>query len=165
MLSNRRLLHHTMPLRSEGTTQVRSNRSALEEALSYHSALLDSLAAHQGQVWTPSPRLFTRGFVSPAHLSHTAWESASQTGALAHMQYATVLRLSRLYAQQDRYAEQTRSIAQILYSELYRGGPGAVVSNHRNLAAIIGTFRYRERQLLGVYDENLAALAPSRGAR
>ena len=32
----------------------------------------------------------------------TAWDTAAETWALAHMEYATVLELSKLYARQQR---------------------------------------------------------------
>lgn len=141
--------------------ELRTNRNAVREALRYHSTLVDTLAAHRDSAWTPSPRLFSRGFVAPAQLSQTAWSSASETGTLTHMDYRTVLELSRVYAQQERYEVQARAIGQILYNELYQGGTGSVVRNHRNLASIIGAFRYRERELLEVYARTLAPLSMS----
>ncbi|HEX2217662.1 MAG TPA: hypothetical protein VHG35_02585 [Gemmatimonadales bacterium] len=145
--------------------ELRANRASVAEALQYHSALMDSLAAYRDQNGVPSARLFSRGFISPAQVSGTAWESASETGALTHMDYAVVLRLSRVYAQQDRYAEQNRSFGEVLYSEIYRGGLTSVVENHRNLASIIGTFRYREGELLDLYDQTLSALPAPQRAR
>ena len=144
--------------RREILAELRANRDAVRESMRYHATVLDSLAAHRGDAgWTPPVRLFSRGFVSPAQFSHTAWSSASETGALTHMDYDAVLRYSRVYAQQDRYAEQTRAVSNLIYAELYRGGADGIASNHRNLAAIIHAFRFREAELLAVYDRTLSA--------
>jgi hypothetical protein len=82
------------------------------------------------------------------------------------MPYDEVLRLSRVYAQQARYADQARVVGDIIYTELYRGGRESVLQNRRNLTGIIETFWYREGQLLGTYDSVLTALgapAPATG--
>lgn len=135
--------------------ELRGNRELIAASLAYHSAVHDSLVAHRRDGRAPGIQLFPRGFVSPAQLSHTAWASAAETGALSHVDYETVLRLSRVYAQQERYAEQARGIGDVLYAELYRGGMDAVLANHRNLAGLISTFRYREDALLRQYADAL----------
>lgn len=138
--------------RLEILNELRANGDAVAESLQYHSGLLEALRALPADSSPPPPQLFSRGFVSAAQISRTAWDSASETGALAHLAYDDVLLFSRAYAQQERYSEQTRSIGQVIYAELFRGGHESIVSNHRNLATIIGTFVYRERQLLQRYD-------------
>jgi hypothetical protein len=62
-----------------------------------------------------------------------------------------------VYAQQARYADQSRIVGEILFADLYEGGREAVLRNQRNLTGIIGTFWYRESQLIGTYDSVLAA--------
>ncbi len=143
--------------RREILAELQANQATVATSQRYHAALLDSLARYRSSDAAPLVGLFSRGFILPAQLSHTAWSSAAETGALAHMDYSTVLLFSRVYAQQDRYAEQSSSIGEIIYSALYHGGTEAIVQNHRNLAGIINTFRYREDQLLGLYAETLAA--------
>ena len=64
--------------------------------------------------------------------------------------------MSNLYAQQERYAEQGRSIGQLLYQEIYRGGTESIARNHRNLSGLIRTFVYRESQLIDFYDRTLS---------
>jgi hypothetical protein len=100
--------------------------------------------------------MFSRGFVSPAQLSSTAWQSAAATGVVEHMPYQTVLRLSQAYAHQARYEHQAQSIGQVIYGELYRTGVEGVTGNYRNLGNLIGSFLYRERQLTALYDSTLA---------
>lgn len=48
--------------------------------------------------------------VNLADLSSTAWRSAERTGALSHMDYAEVQRLSRVYDHQDIYVLQQRGL-------------------------------------------------------
>ena len=136
--------------------ELRSNRGAVAAAHAYHSALIDSLQVNGSPTWQPSPRLFSRGFVAPAQLSSTAWQSAAATGAVEHMPYEAVLKLSQAYANQARYEHQAMNIGEVLYAELFRNGVQGVTSNYRNLGNLIGAFLYRERQLMAVYDSTLA---------
>jgi hypothetical protein len=142
----------------EIVAELRMNRAAVDEAHRYHRALMDTLAAHRRAGTEPSAALFSRGFIAPAQVTRTAWESAAETGALSHVPYEQVLKLSAAYAQQDRYAEQARSVGQIIYAELLRGGFEGIAANHRNLGAIVAAFRYREEHLVRLYDETFAAL-------
>ena len=146
--------------------ELKSNRAAVQTSLEYHTERLQLLGRLSGSGGVPDGRDFPRGFVLPAQIFQTAWESAGETGALSHMEYSTVLELSRLYARQERYESQAQSVGPILYGELFRGGVAGVLENHANLAALIGTFSYREQQQLERYDEVLASLgetAPAAG--
>jgi hypothetical protein len=143
---------------SEIVQELRGNRATVQQSFTYHSSVLDTLRQHDERRGPPDIRVFSRGFVSPAQVNQTAWETAAQTGALSHIAYEDVLLLSRAYRQQQRYDEQAGSIGQIIYAELYRAGPNSIVRNYHNLAAIIGTFAYRERGLLALYDSTLTAV-------
>ena len=136
--------------------ELRDNRTAVAEAFAYHSRILDSLRIVRAPSWRPSPFLFSRGFVSPAQLSSTAWQSAAAAGVVEHMPYQTVLKLSRTYANQGRYEHQAQSIGEVIYGELYRTGTQGITGNYRNLSNLIASFLYRERQLLAVYDSTLS---------
>lgn len=138
--------------------ELRTNREAVASALDYHqglSATIRELAAGSG---TPRVDTFSRGFVAPAPVYATAWQSAAATGVLEDLDFGVVLDLSRLYAHQERYEVQARGVSSVIYGELYRGGTEAVVANYRNLASLIHSFAYRERELLGLYDRTLAEL-------
>lgn len=138
--------------------ELRTNREAVESALGYHQGLtvtIRELAAGSG---TPDASTFSRGFVAPAPVYATAWQSAAATGVLEDLDFGVVLDLSRLYAHQERYEVQARGVSSIIYGELYRGGTRAVVANYRNLASLIRSFAYRERELLDLYDRTLAEL-------
>jgi type II secretory pathway pseudopilin PulG len=135
--------------------ELQDNRAALVEASAYHLSLLDSLRVKRPASWRPSPAMFSRGFVSPAQLSSTAWQSAAAAGVVEHMPYQVVLRLSRAYASQGRYEHQAQSIGEVIYGELYRTGTQGITGNYRNLSNLIGSFLYRERQLIALYDSTL----------
>jgi hypothetical protein len=141
------------------TTEVRANRDAVRASLGYHSGLIGSLSRRPDSLGPPDASTFSRGFISPAQLSASAWGVAGETGVTRHISYPVVLRLSRAYALQSRYEEQARSFGQVLYGELYRSGPQAIAANYRHLTNIIGAFSYRERQLLAIYDSTLAQVA------
>ncbi len=138
--------------------ELKSNRAAVQVSLDYHSERLQLIGQLRREGARPSFRDFPRGFVSPAQTFQTAWDAAAETGALGHMEYSTVLDLSRLYARQRRYELQATGVGQVIYGELFRGGVEGVLENYANLAALIGTFSYREKELLERYDEMLASL-------
>lgn len=136
--------------------ELRANRIAVATSLEYHEGLLRAVSDATRGGAAPGIETFSRGFVMPASVYRTAWDSASATGALETVDFATLLQLSRVYAQQDRYEQQSGHIAPLIYGELYRGGRAAILANHRNLASLIGAMAYRERELLAVCDEALA---------
>ena len=132
------------------------------KAMEYHGELLEALSGEHEEGWKPGLRQFYGGFISPAQTSRTAWETASETGAFPKTDFNIVKDLSNVYAQQDRYEDQARKVGEIIYGELFKGGAQGIVDNWRNLASIIGTFGYREKQMLTHYDEAIASLE-SRG--
>lgn len=147
--------------------ELQTNRAAVLESVQYHLHLTDTLttlarhAARAGAaevVSLPDGRLFGRGFLHPASLLHTAWDAAAATDAVRHMAYADVLRLARIYEEQVDYRRQSEQAGQLIYSHLFNQGFQGVLRNYANLNTIIGTFWYRECQLLRRYDAVLSEL-------
>lgn len=137
---------------TEIVRELAANRQAVATALDYHRGLVDRIAQAADTPAKLSLRDFSRGFIAPAQVHLTAWSSAAEIGALSNIPYQSVLVLSRVYAQQENYQEQARSVGQIIYAELYRGGTSAIVANSDNLVNVLQTFAYREQQLLQAYD-------------
>jgi hypothetical protein len=140
--------------------ELKTNRAAVQESLQYHLDSLKIIARLQRQSLAPQRSDFTKGFIFPARVFRTAWESASQTGALDTINYSRVLRLNKVYAQQDWYEEQVRIGGQILLTELFHGGARAVLENYVNLASLIRSFTIREEKLLQLYEETLSGMHP-----
>jgi hypothetical protein len=134
------------------TEELRTNRQAIVGARDYHEGRMTAIREAMTGGDALSPRNFPRGFVSPAQLFQTAWDAASETGALANLDFATVLALSRVYESQDRYEDQARMVGQLVYTRIFNEGMEAIVADAGNLASIISTFAYRERELLEHYD-------------
>lgn len=134
------------------------NREALASSVEYHEGLIGLLSEEHEAGWAPEPRQFPRGFVSPARTARTAWESASETGALAKTEFPVVVELSGVYAVLDRYEAQARSIGELIYAELFSGGTDAIMRKHENLKSMIVALNYRERELLARFDATLASL-------
>jgi hypothetical protein len=132
--------------------ELRANRDAVASSLEYHMLLLQTIEGARRSGVAPGIESFSRGFIAPASVYRTAWESASTTGAIAGVDFDTLLRLSRVYAQQARYEAQATSLGPLLYGEMYRGGMSAILANYTNLGALVGGLVYRERELLGMYD-------------
>ena len=140
--------------------EVAQNRRAVLEAVTYHLALSDSLRAFRPAAPgdAPSGALFSRGFVAPATVLSTAWQTATATDAISHMPYDTVLRVSRLYESQHSYTVQAEQVGSVIYGALFHDGYDAMRHRYPNLLSLVSTFWYRECQLLARYDETLALL-------
>jgi hypothetical protein len=141
--------------------ELRTNRDAVASSLAYHDGLLGAIVEASRSGAAPGIQTFSRGFISPASVYRTAWDSASATGALEAVDFALLLRLSRVYAQQARYEQQSANIGPLLYGELYRGGMAGVLANYRNLSSLIGAMAYRERELVAACEDALAELGPT----
>ncbi len=138
-------------------SEFAANRAAVHASVTYHLALTDSLTAMfarptRGATPQDRARVFSRGFVSPASLLSTAWEVANGTASVNHMDYEEVVAFATMYQHQDEYSKQAQHVSQLLYQALFRDGLDGVTGNAENLMSIIGTFWFRECQLLRQYD-------------
>jgi type II secretory pathway pseudopilin PulG len=138
--------------------ELNANRALVASAYDYHRNILQEIRNSEDNAPPPGFELFSRGFVAPARTSRTAWASASETGALAKTDYATVMELSKAYALQGYYETQARSVSEIIYAEIFKNGIQSVLSNYANLANTISTLLYRENELMEAYDSTIAAL-------
>jgi hypothetical protein len=141
---------------TEIVRELEANRQAVANSLEYHRGLVSRIIQVADNPAQLSIRDFSRGFIFPAQVHNTAWSSAAEIGALSNMSYDSVLVLSRVYAQQESYQEQAKSVGQIIYTELYRGGTSAIIANSDNLITVLQTFAYREQQLLQTYNTLLS---------
>jgi len=107
----------------------------------------------------PDSRLFSKGYIAPATLLYTAWEAANATDAVAYMDYADVLVLSRIYERQRNYEYQARQGGRLIYSKLFNEGHEGMLRNYANLSTMIAAFWYRECELLEHYREVLTQLS------
>jgi hypothetical protein len=137
--------------------ELRVNRELLDSSRAYHQRLVRAISSA-----TPANPVtiatFGGGFLKAAQVSTTAWEVASETGALSHIPYDEVLAISQAVALERRYEAMSVSTGQLLYAELYRTGAMGVAANHRNLASIISAFSFREGNLIERIDSTLKAI-------
>jgi hypothetical protein len=149
--------------------ELQSNRALVLGAVQYHLRMTDTLAAIRRQAArgdgaaSPSPdaRIFSQGFVRPATLLSTAWETATTTDVVRHMAHDDVLALARIYEQQRRYAAQTDRIGGLIYGEIFARGTEGVLRNYANLGSIIAALAFRECELLDGYETALAQIGDS----
>ena len=137
--------------------ELAANRAAAAASAAYHQEKLALIGERQAAGAALGVRDFPRGFISPATLSTAAWTSASETGALAHLDYREIVRLSRLYDMQTVYQNQTLTAGGIIYQRMFDDGLSSIPANGEGLAGFIATFLYREQALVEAYD---AALKP-----
>lgn len=135
--------------------EIRINREAVQSSFDYHNQLINKIREIHSSGKKTTERIFTRGFISPAPVFKTAFETAIVTNAFDYLDYSDVLNISKLYAHQERYEEQAKSVSSLIYSELFSTGTEVLMHKYENLGSIISTFLYRERQLLELYDNNM----------
>lgn len=140
--------------------EILANRGAVLEAVTYHIQLSDTLTnlARQGIHALSNNHLFTRGYIAPPELYHTAWDAAHATGTIAYMDYEAILTLAKVYEAQRTYREQVQQSGQLIYQKLFEEGHRGILDHIPNLNTLISTFWYQECKLLGRYDETLTTL-------
>ncbi len=135
--------------------ELAANRELAAASAAYHAEKLALIAERDAAGAALTLSDFPRGFISPATLSTAAWTSASETGALAHLDYAEIVELSRLYDMQTVYLNQTVTAGDIIYERMFDDGLAAIPANAEGLSGFIATFRYREEALVAAYDAAL----------
>jgi hypothetical protein len=140
------------------------NRAAVAQSLAYHLELtqrlsqLQTSSGGQANATTPDRDVFQKGFLHPASMISTAWDSAKATDVVSHMPYDQVLTLAHIYDQQRSYADQSHEVEQLIFAKLFNEGFEAMLRNHANLLTVISTFWFRECQLLREYDQSFEKL-------
>ncbi|MFL6550901.1 MAG: hypothetical protein ACJ8OJ_19580 [Povalibacter sp.] len=145
--------------------ELNANRASVVQSLTYHLELTRYLRRFEEQAQKspasavmPDGTVFKKGFLHPASLTSTAWDSAKTTDAVSHMQYERVLTLAHTYDEQRAYADQSHEVEQLIFAKLFNEGFEATLRNHANLLTVISTFWFRECQLAGEYDRVLSQL-------
>ena len=146
--------------------ELEANRQAVDKSLTYHAQLYDTLntyarPASQNDGAAPTMGVFAGGFINPATTFSTAWEAANVTDAVGYMAYDDVLSLSRVYERQREYYDQQKLVGQNIYTTLFNEGRAGMLRNFENLQSILGTFMYRECDLLERYDAVLPDCRPT----
>ena len=156
---------HAAAAREGILAEIEENKKAVEAAFSYHAELLKTLnqfaqdkAAGKTEREYPERSVFYRGFAQPARVVTTAWDAARETDALRYMNYEDVLQFSQIYALQRNYELQAQIVGQVFYGAMLAEGVEGIQRNYAHLSEIIGTFWYREKQLVESYQQGLDSL-------
>ncbi|HEX9795109.1 MAG TPA: hypothetical protein VGC54_14090 [Planctomycetota bacterium] len=146
------------------TQELRTNREHVQASLAYHQGILQQLAELRAADGEATLATFAQGFVKPAQVLSTAWDAAQATGVVDAMDFALVLAISQVYADQEQYLVQAREVGGVVYEYLVTEGLEGMVGNWRNLGTLMNTFQYREAQFLPRYDAVLADFAARSGS-
>lgn len=143
--------------------EINANRTAVDEAILYHTALMDTLYKHMGRYGVtsenrPGMDVFAGGFVNPAEPLSRAWETANATGVIENMPYEQVLLISSVYKHQDQYEVLSTTFGQEIYKRMFNDGVDGIRDNFQNLAQIIGSFAFTECNLAQEYINVLSSL-------
>lgn len=144
--------------------EIAQNRSNVLAAMPYHRRLQELFAglSAAGSIRTFEDVRGLEGFdgFQPAVVTTTAWSTASNTGALNHIDYELVNELSAVYALQERFAE---------YSDFRHLLAPAAMADANIAATMFSAEIYLidvltgARQLVATYDEMLARLRGTSG--
>ncbi len=98
---------------SNFATEIRQNEARVDDILLYHEGLRSILqkAEKSHSIRTQAEFQSSVGIdgLRPPFLLQTAWQTATLTGALTHLDYETVRALSLTYTLQDRFREDSRA--------------------------------------------------------
>jgi len=98
---------------SNFVTEIQQNEARVDDILLYHEALRSILqkAETSHSIHTQAEFQSSVGIdgLRPPFLLQTAWQTATLTGALTHLDYETVRVLSLTYTLQDRFREDSRA--------------------------------------------------------
>ena len=143
--------------------ELEANLTMVDSARAHHMRVRDTLRAYVGRRESPPPRVYLGGIIKPAPVTATAWDAARETGVLAELPYATVLRIAPVYETQARYRSITDGVLREVLNDVMRLGFEAVLRDRAaHWAAIDEDFSNRERVMAERYREALATLRPSR---
>ncbi len=139
--------------------ELSDNQKLVEASYQYHQGTSRVLYTLNGKA---DVKMFSKGFVFPARVTSNAWLTASETGALKNASYEKVLTLANVYSAQKSYESQSSTIGGLIYEKLFQGGTDSIINSPSQLATIIATMSYRERELLALYEKVLEAIYQQR---
>lgn len=125
-----------------------SIRSAFLEAMFVVLGVVLALAANEWRQGRADHRQSEQALASI-----TEELKANREAIAASMEYHHGLMEMLTAKHEEGWAPQPRIVGEIIYAELFRGGTAAIADNYKNFLSIIGTFAYREEQMLALYDE------------
>lgn len=138
--------------------ELEANREAVAASQAYHQEKMLGLRAAIQAGETVAPGFFGRGFVHPAQILSNAWDAATATDAILGWDYDDLLAVSRLYGDQEQYEIQSHGVSRVIYDHLLTEGTVGISRRQEQLAALVGTFWWRECELLAAYGKVLPRL-------
>lgn len=143
------------------TAELQANRASAERARTFHLETNAALKAIAERKELPGDDIaYHRGMFNPATVVQAAWVTAREAATLQTLPLDAVLKLSRVYEQQESYAQLGDEIASDIYVDLRRRGFEAVLrEGFAGFILLTTDFANRETSLIARYDEALKMLA------
>jgi hypothetical protein len=139
--------------------ELEANLAMVEEARALHIRMRDTLRGYVSRRELPPPRVYGGGVVRPAPVTATAWDAARETGVLAELPYALVLRIAPVYEAQARYRTLTDGVVREMTTDVMRLGFEPVLRDRAaQIAALDEDFSNRELAMAERYRRALAGL-------
>ena len=138
--------------------ELRENARRVETARARHRRVSDTLGALAARGARPTPQVWMNPMFNPALVTSTAWQAARETGALAGMPLATVLRLAPAYEAQERYRALGEALVVGIMHDVRRDGmEGVLRDQFVQFIPLTVDFGNRESVLLEHYQRALAS--------
>jgi hypothetical protein len=139
--------------------ELLQNRTLVANARDHHRHVADTLAKLVTLHLHPDVAIYSNGMWNPAFITSTAWQAARETGALADMPLATVLKIAPVYEAQDRYRAATEALGAAIMNDVRHEGIDAVLRDQfSQFISLDIDFANRESRLLAAYDKALSQL-------
>jgi hypothetical protein len=143
--------------------ELRENARRVAAARRRHVWVADTLGVLAARGATPAPSVYTNPMFNPALVTSTAWQAARETGALADLPLATVLRLAPAYEAQERYRTLGEAIVVGVMGDVRRDGmDGVLRERFRQFIPLAVDFSNREQVLGREYARALQVVAGPR---
>lgn len=135
-----------------------ANRELAVDSRDYHMGRAARIRESFGEGAALGRDDFPRGFTMPARFQRAAWDTAREAGELTVVDRGLRQEIAVAYRWQERYEAQVQAVSALIYQELYESGGREGISNPGGLMMLIGSFAFREGQIIERLDEALAAI-------
>jgi hypothetical protein len=147
--------------------ELTANRERIDRAYAYHdslrTAMIAALSDTSGRTYRSPNEIFPqwRG-VSPAFVTHAAWETAVATGALRHLSPEALRALSLTYELQARLDAMNRTLYGLVLDPVSLGATDFRLGT-RLATAYLSDALPNERELSRSYEQTIALLRAEAG--
>lgn len=133
--------------------ELKKNYQIAEEAVEYHTYLIDTLSTYFRKDVEPQNKIFMKGFIFRKYFVKDSYNTALSSNSFYDIDYNMLLTLSEIYTLFDKYNAQKEKFGNMVYEMSFKEGFNSVSKNYRNLLNVIRNFKYLEFEVIKSLDE------------